>query len=180
MLPFKPIKGDKITNKKRTSFYSKVILHNKNYIHIYVVPYFKTVNTHLLPLVLASYSSSSLYTKKKSPLSARKQNPESSRPTPSTWTPSSAPIRTPPPSRPPPPPRPPPTPRTTPNLRTLKENDTKLLYKIRKIYEDNLPACLLKHKSINFKTRYRKNKACLLYTSPSPRDRQKSRMPSSA
>ena len=27
---------------------------------------------------------------------------------------------------------------------------------------------------------YDKSKACLLYTSPSPRDRQKSRMPSSA
>ena len=29
-------------------------------------------------------------------------------------------------------------------------------------------------------TRYKAIKACLLYTSPSPRDRQKSRMPSSA
>ena len=28
--------------------------------------------------------------------------------------------------------------------------------------------------------KYNEDKACLLYTSPSPRDRQKSRMPSSA
>ena len=32
----------------------------------------------------------------------------------------------------------------------------------------------------NFNLRVEQNKICLLYTSPSPRDRQKSRMPSSA
>ena len=34
--------------------------------------------------------------------------------------------------------------------------------------------------STNFNIAFNKNKVCLLYTSPSPRDRQKSRMPSSA
>ena len=34
--------------------------------------------------------------------------------------------------------------------------------------------------SENVKARYRKAQACLLYTSPSPRDRTRSRMPSSA
>ena len=33
---------------------------------------------------------------------------------------------------------------------------------------------------INLYTQYKINKGCLLYTSPSPRDREKSRMPSSA
>ena len=32
----------------------------------------------------------------------------------------------------------------------------------------------------SFKTRFENDNGCLLYTSPSPRDRQKSRMPSSA
>ena len=35
-------------------------------------------------------------------------------------------------------------------------------------------------KIITTKEQIKKNQSCLLYTSPSPRDRQKSRMPSSA
>ena len=36
------------------------------------------------------------------------------------------------------------------------------------------------HKAAKLKTKFDKYDICLLYTSPSPRDRQKSRMPSSA
>ena len=38
----------------------------------------------------------------------------------------------------------------------------------------------LKSDSVNFEIIFEGQKNCLLYTSPSPRDRQKSRMPSSA
>ena len=50
----------------------------------------------------------------------------------------------------------------------------------RDLLRDHLGRDVL-HGSVtrDFKKAYRRN-ACLLYTSPSPRDRQKSRMPSSA
>ena len=48
----------------------------------------------------------------------------------------------------------------------------------RKYMLANMACSLIEHKSIN--TTLAKAKACLLYTSPSPRDHQPSRMPSSA
>ena len=126
-----------MTNKKRTS--PKVILYNKNKNdRIYVVPYFKTVNTHLLPLAPSySSSSSSLYTKKISlsryPLSPRTtpsspppsyylytessaSSPGSYPPLPPASSPPSPPsslVRTPPPSRSAAAPAPPCRPRTS-------------------------------------------------------------------
>ena len=49
-------------------------------------------------------------------------------------------------------------------------------YNFHKLYKDLLNFCTLDLSSFYFDIR----KDCLLYTSPSPRDRQKSRMPSSA
>ena len=49
----------------------------------------------------------------------------------------------------------------------------------KKVYLDNLPKVKDIETMINL-LRSLGSKTCLLYTSPSPRDRQKSRMPSSA
>ena len=47
--------------------------------------------------------------------------------------------------------------------------------------KDDTPGCTIESKDFSkLNSLINKNKTCLLYTSPSPRDRQKSRMPSSA
>ena len=47
-------------------------------------------------------------------------------------------------------------------------------------YFDEKGTIIYVGKAVNLKNRVRSYFRCLLYTSPSPRDRQKSRMPSSA
>ena len=59
------------------------------------------------------------------------------------------------------------------NSSTLEENE--LNYLLEKFSKDNSVKSL-----DEFLNSAKAPKACLLYTSPSPRDRQKSRMPSSA
>ena len=68
-----------------------------------------------------------------------------------------------------------------------KVKSTGVFYELLKIMEDLLlrPPSQRTHPSrklilLNLPTGYGKTRFCLLYTSPSPRDRQKSRMPSSA
>ena len=69
-------------------------------------------------------------------------------------------------------------------LSTMQESSIKRLLEneVAKVTGLEMQDLKTKSKTINYQSRAknRKNDDCLLYTSPSPRDRQKSRMPSSA
>ena len=75
-------------------------------------------------------------------------------------------------------------PRTMPKLQAIAAiGQGQLMRAFRDVFaEFSLPVAqlLLTRDDVEDRTRYLNIRNCLLYTSPSPRDRQKSRMPSSA